>query len=96
MTNCLGGRGRPGADLPVRRSAVRLEYPRVPGIDRPIGHATGTSPAVAHDGWRFGALVLVITQRPTHYEGVPVLCSRVQSPRKLYVRRLLLVVIVGC
>jgi bifunctional DNase/RNase len=28
-TRCLGGRGRPGSDLPVRRSAARLEYPRV-------------------------------------------------------------------
>jgi hypothetical protein len=41
-------------------------------------------------------LVLVVTQRPTHYEGVPVRCSRVQSPRQLHVRRLLLVAIVGC
>ena len=42
-----------------------------------------------------GALVLVTTQRPTHYEGVPMRCSRVQSPPQLHVRRLLLVAIVG-
>jgi hypothetical protein len=34
-------------------------------------------------------------RRSTHYEGVLVRCSRVQSPPKLHVRRLLLVAIVG-
>jgi hypothetical protein len=43
---------------------------------RPIGHATGTSPAVTHDGWHLGALVLVIMQRATRYESVTVRCSR--------------------
>ena len=42
-----------------------------------------------------GALVLVTTERATHYEGVPVRCSRVQSPCQLHVRWLLLVVIIG-
>jgi hypothetical protein len=32
-----------------------------------------------------GALVLVTTQRATHYEGVLVRCSRAQSPRELLV-----------
>jgi hypothetical protein len=39
--------------------------------------------------------VLVTTRRATHYESVPMRCSRVQIPRELYVRRLLLVAIVG-
>ena len=34
--------------------------------------------------------------RATHYESVPVRCSRVQRPPQLHVRRLLLVAIVGC
>ena len=34
------------------------------------------------------------TQRPTHYEGVLVRCSRVQSPRFFQVRRMLLAAIV--
>jgi len=33
--------------------------------------------------------------RSAHYEGVPVRCSRAQSPPKLHVLRLLLVAIVG-
>ena len=68
----------------------------MPDADRTIGHATGTPSAVTHTGWHLGALVLVIIQRPTHYEGVLVRCSQVQSPPELYVRRLLPVVIVGC
>jgi hypothetical protein len=35
-------------------------------------------------------------RRATHYEGVPVRCSRVQSLHELHVRRLLLVAVVGC
>jgi hypothetical protein len=30
----------------------------------------GTTPAIAHDGWHRGAVVLVITQRSTQYERV--------------------------
>jgi len=48
------------AGEPVCTGAVR-EWPQVPGVDQPIRHATGTSSAVAHDGWHLGALVLVIT-----------------------------------
>jgi hypothetical protein len=36
---------------------------------------------VARAGGHLVALVLVVIQRPTHYEGVPVRCSRVQSLR---------------
>jgi len=50
----------------------------------------------AQSGWRLGAQVLVTNQRPTHYERVLVRCSRLQSLPELHVRRLLLVVIVGC
>jgi hypothetical protein len=35
----------------------------------------------AQNGCRLGAQVLVTNQRPTHYEGVLVRCSRVESPR---------------
>lgn len=60
MTNSLGGRGRLGADLPVRMSAVRLENPRVPGIDRPIGHvACGRARQLAAQG---AALILRTAQ----------------------------------
>ena len=41
----------------------------MPGIDRPIG-TNGHVAAVAYDGWHFDVLVLVITQRPTHFERV--------------------------
>jgi hypothetical protein len=54
------------------------------------------SSAVAHDGWHLGALVLVIIQRPKHYERVLVLCSGVQIPRQLHVQGLLLVAAAGC
>jgi hypothetical protein len=33
----------------------------------------------AQSGWRLGAQVLVTNQRPTHYEGVLVRCSRVEA-----------------
>jgi len=56
------GSACPSAGEPVHR-AVR-EWPQVPGVDRPIGHAAGTSSAVAHDGWLRGALVLVTISRP--------------------------------
>jgi hypothetical protein len=49
----------------------------------------------AQGGWRLGAQVFVTNQRPTHCEGVLVRCSRVESPRELHVRRLLLVAIAG-
>ena len=42
---------------------------------------SGTPSAVAHDARHLGAPVLVATQRATHYESVPMRCSRVQSPR---------------
>ena len=35
-------------------------------------------------------------QRPTHYERVPVRCSRVQRPRFLQIQRVWLAAIVGC
>jgi hypothetical protein len=51
----------------------------VPGIDQSIGLAAGTSPAVAHDGWRPGALVLVrdVNQRPggCYYDLVVVVAA---------------------
>ena len=34
---------------------------RFPYTRTPIGHAAGTPHALAYDGWRLGALVLVIT-----------------------------------
>jgi len=46
-------------------------------------------------GRHLGALVLVTTRRATHYEGVTMRRSRVQSPRQLQVRWLLLAPIVG-
>ncbi len=42
------------------------------------------------------ALVLVTTERATHYDGVLVRCSRVQTPRQLQVHRLLLRAAVDC
>jgi hypothetical protein len=83
-TYCLGGLRGLCPDLPISRSAApwpARECPWFTAVHRPIGHATGTSPTVAHDGWHLGALVLVITERPTHYERVLVRCSRVQYPR---------------
>jgi hypothetical protein len=35
-------------------------------------------------------------ERATHYEGVLVRCSQVQSPRQLEVHEVLLVAVVGC
>jgi hypothetical protein len=69
---------RPSAPAPVR-TAVKLMYAgaAVSAIELII--AAGTSSAAAHIGWQLGALVLATTQRPTHYEGVTVRCSRIQS-----------------
>jgi hypothetical protein len=96
----LEGFGSGGAGQPERRSSDVASCPRVTVIapvspaDRArSGHA---SVEVAYYGFDLGALVLVITQRATHYEGVPVRCSRVQSLRQLHVRRLLLAAIIGC
>ena len=51
-------------------------------------HYTGwAAERTAQSGRRLGAQVLVTTRRPTHYEGVTVRCSRVQSPRFLQVQR---------
>jgi hypothetical protein len=96
----LEGFGSGDAGQPERRSSDVASCPRVTVIvpvspaDRArIGHARRLrSPA----GFDLGGLVLVITQRATHYEGVLVRCSRVQSPRQLHVRRLPLVAIIGC
>jgi hypothetical protein len=55
---------------------------------RPVASRPGPQAARSEDGKRCG--------RTTHYERVPVRCSRVQALRHLEVRRLLLVVTVGC
>ena len=55
---------------------------------RPVASRPGPQAARSEDGKRCG--------RATHYEGVLVRCSGVQSPRELHVHRLLLVAIVGC
>ena len=48
---------------------VRRDFRNI-RVDRPVGHATGTSYAVVHGGWNLGALVLGTARRPTHYERV--------------------------
>jgi len=53
------------------------------GSDRKFPALTGrlgTSPAVAYDGWHFGALVLVTTSRATHYERVTCVARQVPKP----------------
>jgi hypothetical protein len=57
---------------------------------------SGTSSAVAHDDWRLGALVLIGTEPPAHYERVLVRCFRVQTLCQLQVHGLLLVAAVDC
>jgi len=73
---CAAGQPAPyPGDLAYR--AAR-EWPWVPGVDRPIGHAAGTSSAGAHDGWLRGALVLVAISRPA--SGDPSALCRVPPP----------------
>jgi hypothetical protein len=78
----LEGFGSGDAGQPERRSSDVASCPRVTVIapvspaDRArSGHASVESPT----GFDLGGLVLVITQRATHYEGVLVRCSRVQT-----------------
>ncbi len=48
------------------------------------------------DSWHPGALVLVITQRATHYESVTVRCAQLQAHASFIFKGVLLVEVVGC
>src|SRR5208283_3086442 len=74
---CAAGQAAcPQVSRCIGLSGSDRKYPALTGRS----DATGTSSAVAHDGWRLGALVLVTTQRPTHYECVTCVARRIQSP----------------
>ena len=64
-----------------RRVKVSVSDRGFPALTGRSGTQRARRLRVAHDAWHLGALVLVTTQRATHYEGVTVRCSRAQSPR---------------
>ena len=65
----------------IRQAEVPVSDRKFPALTRRSGTQRARRMRFAYYGWRLGALVLVITQRATHYEGVLVHCSRVESPR---------------
>jgi len=50
--------GQPACPQVSRGTQLSVSDREFPPLTGPIGHATGTSSAVAYDGWQLGALVL--------------------------------------
>jgi hypothetical protein len=75
---CAAGQpARPEVSQCAALSVNDRDFPALTGRS----DAAGTAAVATRDGCHVGALVLVVIQRATHYEGVPMRCSRVESPR---------------
>ena len=88
--------GRPARPQVSRRIGLSVSDRKYPALTGRSGTQRARRLGLRMTAGTRSALVPVVTQRPTHYEGVPVRCLRVQSTRKLCVRRSLLVAIIGC